>query len=140
MFLLNIAADEALFIKSGMLFHKRLPRNVIESMPNIMLFAAGICNKSFVLRSYLVSFLTKHSCINDGLVQLSVLYISITVQYSNSTAIQQQYSSTATEYQMLLRQDWNDIPANIREIQTLGRFKKRTKSAPDELRMPRKLH
>ena len=77
MFLLNIAADEALFIKSGMLFHKRLPRNVIESMPNIMLFAAGICNKSFVLRSYLVSFLTKHSCTNDGLVQLSVFYISI---------------------------------------------------------------
>ena len=76
-FLLNIAADEALFIKSGILVHKRLPRNVIESMPNIMLFAAGICNKSFVLRSYLVSFLTKHSSMNDGLVELSVLYISI---------------------------------------------------------------
>ena len=55
-----------------MLFHKRVPRNFIESMPNMMLFAGGICNRSFVLRSYLVSFLTEHSCMNDGLVQLSV--------------------------------------------------------------------
>ena len=72
-----MVADEALFIGSGILFHKRFPQNFIESMPKIMLFAAGICNKSFVLRSYLVSFLTKHSFMNDGLVQLSVLYISI---------------------------------------------------------------
>ena len=38
MFLLNMAADEALFIKSGMLLHKRLHRNFIESMPDIMLW------------------------------------------------------------------------------------------------------
>ena len=30
---------------------------------------------------------------------------------------------------------WDDIPANVREIQTLGRFKKRTKSALEEVRM-----
>ena len=40
MFLLNIAADDACLITSGMLFQKRLPRNHMESMPNVMLFAA----------------------------------------------------------------------------------------------------
>ena len=73
MLLLNIAADDALSIKSGMLFHKRLPRNFIESMSNVVLFAAGICNKSLVLRLYLTSFLIKYSCIKGGLVLLSVL-------------------------------------------------------------------
>ena len=77
MFLLNIAADDALLIKSGMLFHKRLLRNFMESMPNVMLFAAGICSRSLVLRSYLTSFLVKYSYIEGGLVLLSVLYISI---------------------------------------------------------------
>ena len=77
MFLLNIAADDALLIKSGMLFHKRLPRNFMESMLNIMLFAAGICSRSLVLRSYLTSFLIKYSCIKGGLALLSVLHISI---------------------------------------------------------------
>ena len=77
MLLLNIAADDALLIKSGMLFHKRLYRNFIESMPNVVLFAAGICNKSLVLRLYLTSFLIKYSCIKGRFVFLSVLYISI---------------------------------------------------------------
>ena len=77
MLLLNIAADDALLIKSGMLFHKRLPRNFIESMPKVVLFAAGICSKSLVLKLYLKSFLIKYSCIKGGLVLLSVLYISI---------------------------------------------------------------
>ena len=77
MFLLNIAADDALLIKSGMLFHKRLPRNFMESIPNVSLFAAGICSRSLVLRSYFTSFLIKYSCIKGGLVLLSVLYISI---------------------------------------------------------------
>ena len=77
MFLLNIAAYDALLIKSGMLFHKRLPRNVMESMPNVMLFAAGIRSRSLVLTSYLTFFLIKHSCIKGGLILLSVLYISI---------------------------------------------------------------
>ena len=77
MFLFNIAADEALLIKLGMLFHKRLPRNFMESMPNVMLFAAGICSRSLALRSYLTSLLIKYSCIKGGLVLLSVLYISI---------------------------------------------------------------
>ena len=74
---LNIAADVALLIQSGMLFQKVIPRNFMESMPNVMLFAAGICNKSLVLRSYFASFLIKYSCIKWGLVLLSVLYISI---------------------------------------------------------------
>ena len=56
---------------------KRLPRNFMESMPNVLLFAAGICSRSLVLRSYLTSFLIKFSCIKGGLVLLSVLYISI---------------------------------------------------------------
>ena len=77
MFLLNIATDEALLIKSFMLFHKRLPRNFMESMPNVMHFAAGICNRSLVLRSYLTSFLIEYSCIKGGLLLLNVLYISI---------------------------------------------------------------
>ena len=77
MLLLNIAADDALLIKSGMLFHKRLPRNFMESMLNIMLFAAGICSRSLVLKSYLTSFLIKYSCIKGGLALLSVLHISI---------------------------------------------------------------
>ena len=77
MFLLNIAADDAFPIKSGMLFHKRLPRNFIESMPNVMLFATGICSRSLVLRSYLTFFLIKYSCIKGGLILLGVLYISI---------------------------------------------------------------
>ena len=46
MFLLIIAADEALFIESGMLFHNMQPQNFIESMPNIMRFGAGICSTS----------------------------------------------------------------------------------------------
>ena len=77
MLLLNIAADDALLIKSGMLFHKRLPQEFMESMPNVMLFAAGICSRSLVLRSYLMSFLIKYSCMKGGLVLLSVLKISI---------------------------------------------------------------
>ena len=77
MFLLNIGADDALLIKSGMLFHKRLLRSFMESMPNVMLFAAGMCSRSLVLRSYFTSLLIKHSCIKGGLVLLSVLYISI---------------------------------------------------------------
>ena len=80
MLLLNIAADDALLVKSGMLFHKRLPRNFMESMPNVMLFAAGNCrncSRSLVLRSYFTSFLVEYSCIKGGLVLLSVLYISI---------------------------------------------------------------
>ena len=72
MFLLNIAADDALLIKSGKLFHKRLPRNFMESMPNVMLLAAGICSRSLVLRSYLMSFLIKYSCIKGKLILLSV--------------------------------------------------------------------
>ena len=77
MLLLNIAADDVLLIKSGMLFHKRLLRNFIESMPNVVLFAAGIYNKSLVLRLYLTSFRMKYSRIKGGLVLLSVLYTSI---------------------------------------------------------------
>ena len=34
---MNIAANDALFIKLGMLFNERLPPNLIESMPNIVL-------------------------------------------------------------------------------------------------------
>ena len=68
MFLLNIAADDALLVKSGVLFQKRLPRNFMESMPNVMLFAAGICSRSLVLRSYLTSFLIKYSYIKGGLI------------------------------------------------------------------------
>ena len=60
MFFLNIAADDAPFFKSDMLFHKRLPQNFKESIPNIMLFGAGICSNLL-----------------GGLVLLSVLYISI---------------------------------------------------------------
>ena len=60
MFFLNIAADDAPFFKSDMLFHNRLPQNFKESIPNIMLFGAGICSKLL-----------------GGLVLLSVLYISI---------------------------------------------------------------
>ena len=56
--------------------HNRLPRNFIESIINVMLFAAGICFKSLVLRSYLTSFLIKYSCIKGGSVLLIVLYIS----------------------------------------------------------------
>ena len=73
MFLLNIAGNDALVIKSGMLFHNGLPRNFMESMPNVMLFAAGIRSGSLVLMSYLTSFLIKYSCIKGGLVLLSVL-------------------------------------------------------------------
>ena len=76
MFLLNIAADNAILIKSGMLFHKRLSRNFMESMPNVMLFAAEICSRFLVLRLNLTSFLIKYSCIKGGLILLSVLYIS----------------------------------------------------------------
>ena len=57
MFPLNIAANQALFIKSGTPFLKRLPRSLIELMPNIMLFAVRICDKSFVLSLCLVSIL-----------------------------------------------------------------------------------
>ena len=60
-----------------MLFHKRLPRNFMESMPNVMLFLAGIGSRPLVLMSYLTSFLIKYSCIKGGLVLLSVLCISI---------------------------------------------------------------
>ena len=74
---LHKAADDALLIKSDVLFHNRLPRNVIESMPNVLLFAAGICSKSLVLRSYLTSFLIKYFCLKGGLVLFSVSYISI---------------------------------------------------------------
>ena len=49
----------------------------MESMPNVMLFAAGICSRSLVLRPYLTSFLIQYSYIEGGLVLLSVLYISI---------------------------------------------------------------
>ena len=77
MFLLNIGADDALLIKSGMLFHKRLPQNFMESMPNVMRFAAGICSRSLVLRSYFTSFRIKYSCIKGGLVLLRVLHVSI---------------------------------------------------------------
>ena len=70
MLLLNIAADDALLVKSGMLFHTRLPQNFMESMPNAMLFAAGIYSRSLVLRSYFTSFLIKYSCIKGGLVLL----------------------------------------------------------------------
>lgn len=56
--LLNKAADETL-IKSDILFHNGLPRNFIESMPNIMLFVAGFCGKSLFLMSYLMSSLVK---------------------------------------------------------------------------------
>ena len=77
MYLLTIADDGALLIKSGMLFHKRLPRNFIESMPIVMLFAAGICSRPLVLKSYLTSFLIAYSCIKGGLVLLGVVYISI---------------------------------------------------------------
>ena len=59
------------------MFHKRIPRNLMESMPNVMLVAAGICSRSLVLRSYSTSFLIKYSCIKSGLILLSVLYISI---------------------------------------------------------------
>ena len=76
MFLLNIAVDDALLFKS-VLFHKRLPRNFMESMPIVTLFAAGICSRSLVLRSYFTSFLLKYSCMKGGLVLLSVLYIPI---------------------------------------------------------------
>ena len=69
MFLLNIVADDVLLSKSGMLFHKRLPRNFMESMPNVMLFAAGICSRSLVLRSYFTSFLIKYSYIKGGFVK-----------------------------------------------------------------------
>ena len=77
MFLLNIVVDETLYIKSSMLFYYRLPRNFIESMPDIMLFTTGICSKSLALRSYLMTFLIKHSCMRFGMVLLSILYISI---------------------------------------------------------------
>ena len=77
MFLVNVAADDTLLIKSDMLFHNRLPRDFIESMPNTMLFAAGMGSISLVLRSYLTSFLIKYSCMKGGLTMLSVLYISI---------------------------------------------------------------
>ena len=60
-----------------MLFHNRLPRKFRESIPNLMLFAAGIYSKSLVLKSYLTSFLIKYSCMKGGLLLSSVLYISI---------------------------------------------------------------
>ena len=36
MFLLNIAANDTLLTKSGMLLHNRLPRNFIESITNVI--------------------------------------------------------------------------------------------------------
>ena len=60
-----------------MLFHKELPRNFMESMLHVMLFVAGICSRSLVLRSYLTSFTLKYSCIKGGFVGLSVFYISV---------------------------------------------------------------
>ena len=77
MFLLNIAADDALLIKSGMLFHKRLPRNFMEAIPNLMPFAAEFYSRFLVLRSYLTSFLIKYSCIKGGLLLLNVFCISL---------------------------------------------------------------
>ena len=45
MLLVSNAAGGVLFIESGMLFHKRLPRNLIEAMRSLVLFVAGICIK-----------------------------------------------------------------------------------------------
>ena len=67
MLLLTIATDDVLLNKSGMLLHKRLPRNFKKSMPNVILFAAGIYSRSLVLRSYLTSFLIKYSCIKGSI-------------------------------------------------------------------------
>ena len=71
----------------GSRFHNRVPLNFIESMQNIMPVAAGICSKSLVLRSYLMFFLVKYSCMKGGLIFLSALYISIMLNVKTSDQV-----------------------------------------------------
>ena len=77
MFVLNIAADDVLLIKSGMLLHNRLPQNLMESIPKVVLFAAGICSKSQILKSCLVFFLIKYSCTKGGLVLICSFAVAL---------------------------------------------------------------
>ena len=63
---LNLNTFSALFIVSGMVFQRMLPRNAREFMPKDVL-VDGICIVFLIRRSYVSFLCTKNSPINDGL-------------------------------------------------------------------------
>ena len=76
MFLLNIAADEDIFSESGI--HYRLHRNFIESMPNIMLFAAGISSTSLVL----IDAFSYEIFLHEGWICIVTCFIYLSHKYT----------------------------------------------------------